>query len=245
MNWGDTSLGGRDRQFPETTWGLVTRIHSPGTAEHRAAMETLCRRYWKPIYHYVRMAWSRSNEDAKDLTQAFLLWLVEGDALARFAPEKGRFRGYLKVLLTRFVKDQTDALHALKRGGGVRVIPLDELQAEGDAVADPRATDPEKAFDRAWALTLAKRAVDTVRERFKAQGRDAMFRVYEAYDLQPAGEKPTYGAVAERLGLKESDVRNHLFAVRQEVLAEIRRELSQTVSSHRDLEEEWNDLFGV
>jgi RNA polymerase sigma-70 factor (ECF subfamily) len=244
MNWGDTSLGGRDRQFPDTTWDMVARIHAPGTPERRAGLEILCRRYWKPIYFFVRIAWAKSNEDAKDLTQAFLAWLVAGDAITRFAPEKGSFRGYLKVLLGRFVKDQNEALHALKRGGGVRVLPLDELSSVDGLIADPKATDPGKEFDRTWAMSLAQNAVDRVRERFHATGREAQFRVYEEYDLLPSPDRPTYASVAQKLGLKESDVRNYLFAVRQEVLAEIRVELAKTVTGSKELEDEWDALFG-
>lgn len=67
----DTSLGGGNRQFPQTTWGLVARLRE--TTQHRAALEDLCRRYWKPVYSWIRAAWSKPAEDAKDLTQAFFL----------------------------------------------------------------------------------------------------------------------------------------------------------------------------
>ncbi|MBI2899489.1 MAG: sigma-70 family RNA polymerase sigma factor [Planctomycetes bacterium] len=237
----DTTLGGADRRFPDTTWQIVTRLHATGDAEYRAGMELLCRRYWKPIYTWVRIACARSNEDAKDLTQAFLLWLVGGDALRRYVPEKGSFRGYIKLLLKRFVQDQADAMNALKRGGGVKVVPLESLE---EFEPDPRAADPEKAFDRAWAVGIAKDAVERVRERFKARGREIQFRAYEAYDLSPPAEKPTYAKIAEQLRIGESDVRNHLFTVRREIQEEIRAEIARTVGNPSELEEEWNALFG-
>ena len=237
----DTSLGGPGRQFPDTTWQMVTQMHAAGTSDYRQGMERLCRRYWKPMYYYARVAWAKSNEDAKDLTQAFLLWLVSGDALKRYVPDRGSFRSYLKVLLKRFIHDQADARHALKRGGGVKIVPLDSLE---DLQPDPRATDPEKAFDRAWGIALAREAVERVRARFEADGRALQFRAYEEYDLRPSEARPSYADVAARLGLSESDVRNHLFAVRKEIAAEIHAELAKTVMNAGDLEEEWDVLFG-
>jgi len=40
-------------------------------------------------------------------------------------------------------------------------------------------------------------------------------------------------------------VRNHLFEVRERLRAEIRAELAQTVAGAKELEDEWNDLFGA
>ncbi len=238
---GDTSLGGPKGRFPDTSWGLVSRLRKPGDENYRAAMETLCRRYWKPMYQYVRIAWRRTNEDAKDLTQAFVAWLMESEVLRKYETELGSFRRFVKVLLGRFLKDQMEARHALKRGGGVRVMPLDDWKGE---IADPNAMDPEEAFDRAWAAVVARSAVERVLERFRESGNEIRARVYEGYELLAETERPTYADLGNQLGIKESDVRNHLHAARQEIAAEIRVELSGTVVDARELEEEWRALFG-
>lgn len=240
----DTSFGGGDQRFPDTTWGLISRVGASDPKEQRAGLETLCRRYWKPMYRYLRIAWAKSNEESKDLTQAFLMWLLEGTALQRYEPDRGSFRGYLKMLLGRFVMNQDEATHALKRGGGTKILSLDELASIDAVVADPAVIDPGSAFDRAWAMSAAQAAVERVRERFRADGREIQFQAYELYDLCP-GEKPTYASVATRLGIKESDVRNHLFAVRKDVSAELRKEVTQTVSTPKDLAEELDALFGI
>ncbi|HLF92825.1 MAG TPA: sigma-70 family RNA polymerase sigma factor [Planctomycetota bacterium] len=229
---GDTSLGGSQKDFPKTAWELIA---GPG----RAGLEELCRRYWKPVYHYLRVGWARSNEDAKDLTQAFFLWLVEEELVKRYEPGRAAFRTYLKSLLKHFVQDHDKAAHRLKRGGGLRMLGLDE------AVPDSKSTDPEQAFDQAWLAELMGRAVDRVRERFRSSGREAQVRVFEEYNLSPSGDRPTYAALAEKLGLKEGDVKNHLFAVREEIRKEIRDELSRMTAGPRELEEEWNAFFGA
>ena len=145
MNSGDTTLGGGDKAFPETTLGFAGGLRNPQTADYTRSMETLCARYWKPVYSYLRIGWAKSNEDAKDVAQAFFAWLLEEEALRKYDPAKGGFRAYLKVLLRRFVGHVERDLQRLKRGGGARVFSLD-----GDAPLLPELqrgeVDPEKVF---------------------------------------------------------------------------------------------------
>lgn len=243
---GDTSLGGSGKDFPKTASDLLSKACHASLTDGRESLEELCRRYWKPVYFYLRIAWSKTNEDAKDLTQAFFLWLVEEGLLKRYEPERAAFRAYLKSLLKHFVQDHHKALHRLKRGGGARILNLDgEIAASGDALIDPKAIDPEKAFDHAWLSALLARAWDRVRDRLLSGGRAIQVQVFEEYNRCPGGASPTYASLAERLVIKEGDVKNHLFAVREELRKEIRSELSQTTWGPAKLEEEWNAFFGA
>src|SRR5579863_5456306 len=104
MSKGDTSLGGDQRGFPETLSELLVGIRHPSPDVRRAALEQLCRNYWKPIYGYIRVGWAKSNEDAKDLTQAFLSWLSEGGRLERYDPGRASFKTFLKSLLRHFLQ---------------------------------------------------------------------------------------------------------------------------------------------
>jgi DNA-directed RNA polymerase specialized sigma24 family protein len=45
--------------------------------ERQRAYESLILAYWKPVYKTVRLKWNKSNEDAKDLTQAFFTRAME------------------------------------------------------------------------------------------------------------------------------------------------------------------------
>lgn len=236
------SLGGSE--FPVTSWGLILGLQGDRTTERKPALDNLCRRYWKPVFHFVRRAWSKSAEDAGDLTQAFFLWVLEGEALKRFEPDRGGFRTYLKMLLRGFSSNQHQALAALKRGGGQRILSLDEGEEQlKDFLPDARVTTPEQAFDCSWRNEILERTVERTRRWFEDSNRGLQFRVFEEYDLLPA-EKPTYAQLAERLGITESAVRNHLFEVRERLRTEIRAELSQTVADFEQLEEEWGSLFG-
>jgi len=243
----DTTLGGPRRDFPATAWDVISRALNSSTAVRRAGLEELCARYWKPVYYYVRVGWAKSNEDAKDLTQAFLLWLVEGSALRRYLPERASFRTYLKSLLKHFLQHEGEWAGRRKRGGAVRFMNVDDHLYEIRSRPDPASFehDPDRAFDREWLEGLLARAVDRVRERCLPDERQAFrFRVFEAYDLCSPELRPTYAALAARLGLRESDVRNYLFAVREEVRAEARSEMSTLTADGEALEREWNEFFG-
>lgn len=241
----DTALGGESRRFPSTCWSrFVGGFGAEGRANVEAAAQ-LAREYWKPIYAYIRIQWSKSNEDAKDLTQAFFLWLAGDEALKEYRPDKGGFRAFLKVLLSRFVGHRDLALRRLKRGGNARTIPMDGDASLQELVPDPSAADPAAAFDREWVVDVVNAAVDRVRERFLSSGRGQAFAVYEACDLAPEGERPTYVDLCSRFGLKDAELRARLAAVREEVRAEVRSELRDMTADDIELEEEWRSLFGA
>jgi RNA polymerase sigma-70 factor (ECF subfamily) len=244
MNSGDTSLGGAQRDFSQTVEDMVRRASDPSTQVRQQGLNDLCRRYWKPVYHHLRVGWAKSNENAKDLAQAFFLWLVEGGALSRYDSRRASFRTYLKTLLRHFVQNQDEALGRLKRGGGVQILMLGDPASPLEGVLeDPHSVDPDEAFHKAWRSSVIARAVDRVRERLLAEGKERKFRVFEAYDLLTQGDPPTYASLGERFGLQGSEVQHYLADVREMVRIEIRKELAQTVSGDEGLEEEWNAFF--
>jgi hypothetical protein len=105
-------------------------------------------------------------------------------------------------------------------------------------VPDPTAADPSELFDRAWWTELVNGAMDRVRER-----RPEDFRVYEAFELAP--ERPSYAALAGRFAMDEKEVKRRLFATRDALQAEIRRELALLTRGEDELREEWDALFGA
>jgi RNA polymerase sigma-70 factor (ECF subfamily) len=241
----DTTIGEPSGRFPSTAQDILAGLRAPDGPQFRAALSTLCQRYWKPVYIYVRTAWTKSNEDAKDLTQAYFLWLLGSDCLEKFDPCRGTFRGYLKGTLRSFVGHQEEALRALKRGGGAHVLSLEgSPPALEEVIADPRSVDPEKNFESLWVVEVVRRSVDRIRERYFAQGKGNAFRVYEEYVLAPSNPRPTYQELAHRYGLKEREVESCLETLRLEVRREIRAELAELTSHEESLEEEWNGLFG-
>jgi hypothetical protein len=113
-------------------------------------------------------------------------------------------------------------------------------------VADPKSISPDEAFEREWKQTLISSAVEQVRRRLSSEGAGVKFQVFEAYYLSgSAEERPTYAAVAARLGLKEGEVKHSLTDVREDVRNEIRAQLAQTLSQPDEFQEEWNAFFST
>lgn len=243
MHSPDTTLGGGGRDFPRTTVGFLGALQSPDAAEYARAMEALARRYWKPVYAYVRVGRSRSNEDAKDLTQAFFAWLLESGVLRRYDPARGGFRAYLRTLLANFVRRQERDGARLKRGGGARIFPLDE--AAGALPEAGPETDPERAFERTWFEDLVREALGRVRRRWEASGRGLRFRAYEQYTFLPEGDRPTCAELAARLGLTPGEIEKSLYLVREDLRRELRAALAETAGDDRELEDEWRRLLGL
>ena len=84
----DTSIGGNQSRFPETRRSVVINCHSADPDVRPCAAEALISAYWKPVYKYIRVRWSRSNEDAKDLTQAFFARAFEKQFFHAYDTEK-------------------------------------------------------------------------------------------------------------------------------------------------------------
>ena len=69
--------GGASRErFAATRWTVVLQAREKNSPEVGAALETLCRVYWPPLYAFARRQ-GRTPHDAQDLTQAFFARLLE------------------------------------------------------------------------------------------------------------------------------------------------------------------------
>ena len=230
-------MGGEEENFPKTTFHLVCGLKEESLESRSEALERLCRRYWKPVYVFIRRARAKSNEDAKDLAQAFFLWALERDRLSKYESARGTFRNFLKLLLKGFLSDSEDSRKTLKRGGAVRIVPLEAAPEVADV-------DPDLGFDRHWKLQVIKRALVRVKRWCAESGRDIQFQAFREYQVAPDVKRPTYAEVARRLNISESDVRNHLHSVRSRLQEALRAEVADTVTGPSELESEWASLFG-
>jgi RNA polymerase sigma factor (sigma-70 family) len=168
--------------------------------------------YWKPIYCYIRRTWGKTNEEAKDLTQEFLMAMVLERALVeKFDPERGSFRVFLRTAITNFMRDDAKTAHRQKRGGG-RVVHGFEMN---DLVANAESKAPDEVFDEAWRNVVFEYALESLQGRLPAP----MWEAFRLYDLESID---SYEKVAEALGLTVDTVRNHLHRARQEFRAAVR-----------------------
>jgi DNA-directed RNA polymerase specialized sigma24 family protein len=160
--------------FSTTHWSLVVRAGDMTDPAARSALESLCCRYWFPLYAFVRRE-GYSMHDSQDLTQAFFARFLEKDYLHEADPSRGRFRSFLLASLRHFLANARIHGKAAKRGGGRTALPFDFSQAEDRYLHEP-ATEwtAEKLFHRRWALEL----LQIVMDRSRAEGpppRNALF----------------------------------------------------------------------
>ena len=98
-------------RFLTTHWSVVLRAKDKTSPDCQQALETLCRAYWYPLYAHIRGS-GYSPHGAQDLTQGFFFQLLSKDYLRVVAPEKGRFRTFLRMALKRFLVHEWDKVQA-------------------------------------------------------------------------------------------------------------------------------------
>jgi RNA polymerase sigma-70 factor (ECF subfamily) len=247
MGFSDTTLGGAARSFPTTQWSQILAAQDPTQPGHRDRLDALLRAYWKPAYAYIRVGWRKSNEDAKDLTQAFFARLLQNGRIAAIQSSGGRFRSYLKQALKNFLIDADRAAEVRKP-----VEPVVALEGEVDVPTD---AVPDRAFDRQWLTCLLDASIARLERELAAENKKAYFDVFRTYLLEPGTERvsvatrsgeiemPTYGSVAKRLGLAESDVRNYLSFCRAKLREILKDGVRDTVDNPADVEDELRALL--
>ncbi len=230
--------------FVTTRWSVVLAAREKDSPQSAAALETLCRSYWYPLYAYVRRQ-GHSPHDAQDLTQEFFARLLQKEYLQAVAREKGKFRTFLLVALKRFLANEWDRARAEKRGGGQAPLSFDAGQAETRYQVEPAATVPaETIYDRRWALTLLEQAMTRLRQEFADAGKAAEFEQLKLCLAADKGSIP-YAEMAAKLGLTEGALRVAIHRLRRRFREVFREEIAHTVSRPEEIEGEVRYLLTV
>jgi DNA-directed RNA polymerase specialized sigma24 family protein len=233
-----------DAWFLTTHWSVVLSARDKDSPRSAAALEALCRTYWYPLYAYLRRQ-GRAPYDAQDLTQGFFARLLQKDYLQVAAREKGKFRTFLLVALKRFLANEWDREHALKRGGFAQVVSIDQEVAESRFAAEPsHHAQPDVLFDRQWALTLLERTMAQLKEEYVASGRAKLFEYLQSCLAREESALP-YAEIAARLNLTQAAVKMAIHRLRARYREILRTEIAHTVSSPGEVEEEIRLLFSA
>ena len=227
--------------FPTTRRSVVLALASADAAERTRAFDTLVACYWKPLYKYARVAWSRKREDAEDLTQSFFTRAFEKESLATYDAAKASFRTFLRLLFDRHVSNEWKAGQRIKRGGGD--VHLDFDAAEAEIGRESSTVTPEEYFHREWVRSMFTLAVERLRARCVADGKEIQFAIFEAYDLDD-DRGVSYRELAVRFDVPETQVTNYLSSMRRyfrEIVLDALREVTATDAEFRN---ESRALFG-
>ncbi|MCA8962809.1 MAG: sigma-70 family RNA polymerase sigma factor, partial [Planctomycetes bacterium] len=113
-----------EARFATTRWSLVASVRDEDPLRARAALSELCENYWPPIYAYLRRR-GHSTHEAQDLTQSFVVELLERDLLGRADADRGKFRSFLLGACQHFLSHERERAAAKKRGGHRQTLRLD------------------------------------------------------------------------------------------------------------------------
>ena len=231
----------RDSSFASTRWTVVHQAADSQTASQHAqsALSELCQIYWRPVYVFLRRQ-GVAQHDAQDLTQAFFADLIESRAYAHADPAKGRFRSFLFGTLKHFVAHARDHDRAQKRGGGNVPVELDETAISEAETYASRCNhwSADGVFEREWAASLARQALDRLAQEYELGGKGALF---EALKSRLSADEPTdisYAELANRLGRTAAHLRVDVTRLRARYRTILREEVSGTVVDPQDVDEE-------
>jgi RNA polymerase sigma-70 factor (ECF subfamily) len=229
--------------FTTTHWSVVLEAQGESPAAQEA-LEKLCRTYWRPIFAFLRRQ-GLPPAEAEDITQGFFTSLLEHRNLDGVRRERGRLRSYLLGALKYFLADERRRGMAIKRGKGQRLIPLEELRADGRVEMEP--ADPvtaEMIYERRWASTVLERVLNLLKDQYRTAGNTALFDSLKQL-LPDEPDAPSQADIAAQLGMSENAVRQAFHRFRQRYQDLLREEIAHTVATPGDIEDELRHLIAV
>jgi RNA polymerase sigma-70 factor (ECF subfamily) len=228
--------------FAATHWSMVLDAQSELRAA-RAALEKLCRIYWRSVYSFVQRQ-GIGREEAGDLTQGFFALLLERKDLNTIRKEKARLRSYLLASLKNFLADERRRAIAIKRGKGERLIPLEEIRGhEGvDERSDKFTAD--EIYERRWAFTVLEQVMARLRDEYCRAGNLRFFDQMKKILMDEPG-RPSQAQVASEFDMTENAVKRAFYRFRQRYQALFREEIAHTVAIPSDIEDELRYLIAV
>jgi RNA polymerase sigma-70 factor (ECF subfamily) len=129
-----------------TQWSLVIEAHDQSADGATNARQALLVHYSSSVYRYLLGA-VRDPDTAEELSQEFAVRLMRG-AFRRAAPQRGRFRDYVKTVLSNLVNDHFRSQRRRPQTGAEV-----ELTAAVETTDAPTLEDclRETVLERTWA----------------------------------------------------------------------------------------------
>jgi DNA-directed RNA polymerase specialized sigma24 family protein len=232
--------------FLTTHWTLVLNARqSDPTETARKALSNFCEAYWPPLYSFVRRR-GHASPEAQDLVQGFFAHLLEQNTLSRADKEKGRLRTFLLGSLQNFLCNEYDRIHRLKRGGGHRIVSIDEHLPEAEAsVMETAHLSDSRCYDQVWASTIVKRAWEHLHDAFEAEGKAESLEVLRPFVTASGRTAPDQEEAAEKLGVPVATLRTWIWRLRKRYREALRMEVASTVSDPADVDQELHYLYQI
>ena len=242
-----TDLGGVRESFLTTQWSVIEKVRSNDQKDkNQALIGQLIKRYWKPVYCYVRRK-GYENEEAKDIVQSFFHEVVLSRQLIQKADKgKGRFRSFLLFALNRYLKVVQRDEKAKKR------IPKSKLLSE-DLVDLPELMEitsgltPEESFDYAWISELLQEVLKQVEAQCYKDGKMVHWNIFEDRVLKPIMEETealSMEEICHKYGISDAiKASNMIVTVKRRFRSSLKERVRESVTSDEQVEEELEEIM--
>lgn len=234
-----------NRRFGTTRWSLILALGGAREPEARDALAMLCESYWTPVYAFIRRS-GRSADEARDLTQAFFVGVIEKAYFEQARRERGRFRSFLLASVRHFLANDFDHALARKRGGGAAHVALDFDDGEERFAREPQdGATAEDLFERQWAARVFDAALARLHATHRAGWmKDSRFFEPLSRFVLEEPEEP-HAALAARLNTSEASVRVVLHRIRAQFKTALRDVVADTVGDGAAVEPELRHLLTI
>lgn len=204
--------------------------------EASTALRELCEIYYAPVVSFIQH-WRRDRDEdsARESAHAFFESTLARDSLGQPDQRKGRFRNYILGAVKNFLMEQRRAASTAKRGGSQQPQPLLEDTQEEDF--------DDTQFDRVWALTVIRCAIDELRDEMESSGKTALFQALKPW-LDGNASVPQ-ALAAKQLGMSETAVKVAIHRLRQRFRAKVRAGVLATLYDPDEIDEELAHLVAV
>ena len=222
--------------FPATSWSLVRRVRGGDERAAGAALDALCRAYWRPLYAYARGG-RLARADAQDAVQEFFATALRRELFQRADEEQGKLRNFLLTAFKRVLLDRAAHAAAERRRpeGGWAEEEFEAAEAEWARTAAGGGTGPDVAFERQWARDLLARASARTEARYAAEGKAGVF-------AELKGEALEDGATGGGAGLSAGARRVAVHRLRKRFGEALRAVVAETLPEGGDVHAELRSL---
>ena len=235
---------GAGARFATTHWSIVVAAGGDSTPEGRAALESLCRAYWLPLYAFARRG-GAARPTAEDLVQGFFAELLEKDRIRQADRARGRFRTFLLAAFRHYTSHERDKARALKRGGAHEALSLDFEEGEGHYLREPAdERTPERVFDRRWALAVLDGTLARLHDEHARAGRLDLFEALRG-TITAGGTDERWAEIGARIGMTEGAVKVAAHRLRRRYREVLRESIAETVADPAEVDDEIRHLMSA
>lgn len=244
----DTAIGGGHNHFETTEWTQIFQYRLSDAARQGVIIDSLIRKYWRPVYFYLRQH-HYDSEQAKDLTQSFFCEVVlSRNLLGRADRKKGRFRNFLLTALRCYLADtyRKEAAKCRRPEMHSFQIPVETIVQLPESV---RTQSPEQLFSYMWAVDLIEAVIRQTQSFCELSGKEVHWKLFEAHVLSPIRNQTppvSLKSLCEEFQIAGQDrASNMVITVKRCFRRILEDHLRHSVRDDSSVDEEIQDLFAL